>query len=183
MNPNTTIRPWILACGKQFGIRRAYEYRWADKNNNPLEIHATYRLTNMRPELANAVQNFDTASSYTAVQKGSQTWLTDAVIDLYNSQDGLYELSSFCVALKNHATVEALFEDKAALYEYNVEDLTDFDDQEIRYHHRLNCTFRETVVHVLNNANGVVETIRLQLDDGTYFDQYDIDDTGYTPTT
>ena len=125
MNPNTTIRPWILACGKQFGIRHAYEYRWPDAENLPLDMYCTYRLKSCNPE-SDAMLNLDEASGNTAVQKGSQSWVTEVVIDLHNSQNGLYELSSFCVALMNHQSIGALFENNSTLLGRGVTDETNF---------------------------------------------------------
>jgi len=182
MNPNTTIRPWIKACGKQFGLRHVFEYRWPDAETKPLEMYCTYKLKSSNPE-SDSISNLDSADGTTAVQKGSQSWLVEVVIDLHNSQNGIYELSSFCVALMNHQSIGALFDSNSTLLDSSVTDETDFDAFEIRYHHRLTCIFRENVVHSLEDANGVVETVRLQIDDGTYHDQYDVDNTGFAPTT
>ena len=182
MNPNTTIRPWILACGKQFGVRNAFHYRWPDHDNKPDEIFCTYNLKRSVPEGDANPHNLTTASGNNAVEKGAQSWLTTVEIDMYNSQNGLYELSSFCVALQHHQSIMALFEDHAGLVECSTEDMTEFDDEEINYKHRLTCVFRENVQHTLTNVNGAVDTIRITLDDGTYHHPYDIDDSGYSPT-
>jgi hypothetical protein len=182
MNPNTTIRPWLLACGKQFGIRYAHEYRWPDMDNKPREKYVTYRISASTPE-QEGHNYLTTASGNNAVEKASQSWITEVVIDLYNSQNGLYEISSMCVALQNHPSITALFQEHAALLDRRATDETEFDDEEINYHHRLVCTFRENIQHTLTETNGVWDTLEIQLDDGTYYDQYDVDDTGYTPTT
>ena len=189
MNPNTTIRPWILACGKQFGIRSAFNYRWPDADNKPNEKFCTYVIKSSRPE-SDTVLNMDTASGYDQVQRGSQTCLTTVIVEMHNSQNGLHELDSFCVAAQNHDSLTTFFEDHASIYDWEVEDITDFDDEEINPRQRLTVVFRENVEHVLTNANGVVTSMKLTIDDGTYHDQYTIDMTddddpttpGFEPT-
>jgi hypothetical protein len=182
MNPNVTIRPWLLACGLQVGIRYVHEYRWHDADNKPDMPYCTYRIMSSIPE-NEGVHYLTTASINTAVERAAQPWLTTVRVDLFNSQNGLYELASFCVAQESHPSIKELFRQNATMVERSVEDLTEADDEELVYHHRLTAVFRENVEHTLEESNGVVDTIRLQLDDGTFFDQYDIDDTGFTPTT
>ena len=182
MNPDK-IRSWILACGKQFGINDAFEYRWpGGARERPDVMFCTYRIQGSVPE-GDEIISLTEASGYNGVEKASQSYLTTVVIDLYNSQNGIHELNSFCVAFKHHPSILALFEEHAALYDQETEDQTDYDDEEIRYHQRLTCVFRESVAHTLTETNTVVETIRAQVDDGTYHDQYDITSGGITPTT
>ncbi len=182
MNPLTTIRPWLLATGKQFGIREVHEMRWHDADNKPDEMYCTWRIMGSEDEPGEDVHNLTTASGYNAASKFAESWLTTIQIDLYNSQNGIYELASMCAGL-NHVTINALFEEKAALYSKEVIDQSTFDDERINYHHQLNCVFRETIANELTETNGVIETIQIKIDDGTYFDEYDVTSSGYTPTT
>ena len=174
MNPNTTIRPWILACGKQFGVRYAFNYRWPDADNKPNEKFCTYVIKRSIPE-SDVVLNMDTGDGNDQVQRGSQSCLTTVIIEMYNSQNGLFELNSFCVAAQNHDSLDAFFEDNASIYEWDTEDITDFDDEEINPRQRLTVVFSENVEHVLTNPNGVFDTLRITLDDGTYYNSYDVE--------
>lgn len=182
MNPLTTIRPWLLATGAQFGIREVYEIRKHDATDETREMYCTWRIMGSTNEDGEDVLDLSTASGNNTLSKYAETWLTTVQIDIYNSQNGIYELASMCSGI-NHQSVKALFEEKAALYSKVITDETTFDDERINYHHRLTCVFRENISNTLTQTNGVVDTIRIQLDDGTYYDQYDVDDTGYTPTT
>ena len=183
MNPNTSIRPWILACGKQFGVRYAYEYRWPDKDNKPAEKFCTYFIQSSRPEEAPSLK-YDTKSGNDVTQKGSKSYITTVIIEIHNSQNGIHELNSLCVALENHASIDALFP-YATYIDSQTEDRSDYDDEEINRMQQLTVIFRETVSHTLTDANGAVETIRLQIDADS--DQYDIrttpGDPGFAPTT
>ena len=182
MNPLNTIRPWLLATGQQFGIREVHEIRWHDEDNKPREMYCTWRIMGSEDEPGEDVHNLTTSSGNNAVSKYAESWLTTVQIDLHNSQDGIYELASMCAGL-NHQSIITLFEEKLALYSKVVTDQSTFDDERIDYHHRLVCVFRETIANEITETDGVVTTIRLQLDDGTIYDQYDIDENGYRPTT
>lgn len=182
MNPLTTIRPWILACCKQWGLKEVHEYRWHDPDNkSKREPYATFRMVAFEPE-DEGVHDLTTASGYNAVTRASQPWIETVHIDMHNSQNGLYELASCCVAIDHHPSIMELFRGQGSLVDRSVEDLSTFDDEEIIYHHRLTCTFRVNVEHSLTETNGIVDDIVLQLDDGTYYDEYTINDEGYGPT-
>ncbi len=180
MNPLTTIRPWLLATGKQFGIREVHEIRWHDADNKPGEMYCTWRIMGSEDEPGEDVHNLTTASGYNASSKYAQSWLTTVQIDLYNSQNGIYELASMCAGL-HHQTIKNLFVHDA-FYSKVVTDQSTFDDERINYHHQLVCVFRETIANEITVTNGVVETIQLQIDDGTYHNQYDVTSSGFTPT-
>jgi hypothetical protein len=182
LNPLTTIRPWLLAAGEQFGIREVHEIRWHDADNKPREMYCTWRIMGSEDEEGDGVFNLTTASGNDAASKFAESWLTTIQIDLYNSQNGIYELASMCAGL-HHTTIKQLFEEKAALYSKTVTDQSTFDDERIDYHHRLVCVFRETIASSITETNGVVTTIQIQLDDGTFFDEYDVTSSGFTPTT
>jgi len=182
MNPLVTIRPWLLATGQQFGIREVHEIRWHDADNKPREMYCTWRLMGSEDEGGEDIHNLTTASDNDAVSKYAESWLTTVQIDLFNSQNGIYELASMCAGI-NHETIKLLFV-HAALYSKTITDESTYDDERIYYHHRLVCVFRENISNTITETNGVVTKIRAQLDDGTYYDQYDITAAGgVTPTT
>jgi hypothetical protein len=183
MNPLTTIRPWLLATGKQFGIREVHEMRWHDADNKPREMYCTWRIMNSIDEGDDdVVFNLSTASGNNLVSKYAETTLTTVNIDLYNSQNGVYELKSMCAGI-HHQSIRALFEEKAALISKVVTDESTWDDERIDYHQQAVLVFRENVANQITETNGVVTTIDIQLDDGTYFDEYEIDANGFRPKT
>ena len=178
MNPNSTIRPWLLACGKQYGIREAHDHRWPDAETRQHEAYIEYRLLSMEPA-QEGTQDMTTASTYTAVHKGYQLWRTTVEVVLYNAQDGLYILASCCVAAEHNPNVRQLFDGQCEFRRaISVTDESEIYDDEIRYRHRMLCTFFVNVEHELSESNGVVEKIT-QSPRGTS-PTYEITDSGYT---
>jgi len=166
MNPDTTIKTWLLACGEQYGIKHAFDYRWPDVDARKKEMFCTYRIMSSVP-LQDGTQDMSTRDAFTAQLKHAQKWLTTVQIDLHNSQDGLFELASFVVALKGNPTIRAILDDQCSLREaISCVNMSDFTDEEITYLHRLICTFEEDITFELDDANAIVETIELTLSDG-----------------
>lgn len=165
MNPNTVLRPWILACGAQFGIRRAFDYRWPDPESRQHEMYATYQLVSCVPA-QDGQQDLSTASGYNVNRKGCQLHRVTCWIDLYNSQDGLYELSAFGVAAHHSPEIRSIFENHGSTYieATDISNLSTFDDEEILYHHRMTCTFYEYVEISLTEVNALVTSVSLSLD-------------------
>ena len=61
MNPNTTIRNWLLTVGETLGIRHAYDYRWIDADVRRQLEYFTYKLIRMQPNEV-GVRDLSTAS-------------------------------------------------------------------------------------------------------------------------
>lgn len=163
MNPNKTIRPWILACGAQYGIREAHEYRWPDFHTRQVEMFCTYQFLDGEPtqkgqeDMSEAI-----AGGHDITRRGAQQHRQRVQVDLINSEDGLYELQSFGVAAHISPDIRNIFKTNGCAFHevLGVTNLTTFDDDpDIRYHHRMICTFDEYVEISLIEINAVVDTI------------------------
>lgn len=190
MNPNSTVRPWLLAVGKQFGIRQAHDFRWPDAKTRPDEMYFTYRLMRTFPV---SVGHHDLSSVITPPGKGvpgndvnrsgSKPYHTVVQIDLYNSQDGLYELAAIEVAAHASPIIRQLFQSKGvAFFEAEITDETTFDDQRVDYHHRMIATFEENVEVSITEINGQVDDIVLDLNWDGDIPSQTVNDSGITLT-
>lgn len=164
MDPNTTIRPWLLACGNQYGINEAFYLRWPDESCRPETMFFTYRFEGMSSGEP-AKYNLSTGSGYSANYKSVGPWLTRIRVDLYNSQDGLYELASLVEAIKGIPPITALFKAQniGGHILDELEDDTDYDADEIEYHQHLVVSFHENVEFALTFDNEVAEEILFTL--------------------
>ena len=179
MNPDTTIRPWLLACGSQFGINAAYGYRRSDSPTRFEEPYCTYRVLEMRERTVASIDlSTAPASGNDLTRKIAVPFSTFVEIKLFNSQDGLYELAAFTAAVKRIPAVRELFAGKAA-YREAVELRNDstWDDERIYYEHTMVCRFEENASIELEDINAVIDDISLTLESGSH--TWTIDDTGY----
>ncbi len=287
MNPNKTVRPWILACGKQYGINHAYEYRLPDASSRQEEMYCTYQFisgvptqagqVDMSAELPRDVQRARGTLTFVGNPSADETfvigsttltakadgsgnvnhftigadatetaqnvvttlaecsekdnikawfvpdtavieWLTPGIvgnavtftegltngsadgsgvlggtragaashdidrrgvqqhsqtvqIDMYNSEDGMYELEAFGVAAHHSPDIRAIFTTNGCAFGQvlSVTNMTEFDsDADIRYHHRMICTFTEFVDISLEEINAIVDSILTDIDTITY---------------
>lgn len=179
MNPNTTIRPWILACGKQYGIRQAHEYEWDDAESRQHEMYFTYEMK-FSDQNQSGHMDMSTSSAYTVTRKAVQKWYTTVEVDLYNSEDGMFELASLVVAVKL-PSIKAIFNDQCTLIESKgVENLSKRYAGETSFHQQLVVVFEEEVEFVLAEPNGEVEQVNLSIETGD--PTYEITDSGITVT-
>lgn len=159
MNPNTTIRPWLLACGAQHGNNQAYEYRRPDDSSRQEEPYYTYKETRLLPaEDGRHAQTTKTGydAHHSARKQHTHTWQ----IDLHNSEDGMRELAEACLMAQDNDSIKGIFKSKCSFVE--VVDITNestFDDERIYHHHRLICTFYENIEYTLTDIDGVVEDV------------------------
>ena len=183
MNPKTTVRLWLLACGKQYGINNAYLINATDAaargDQGPYFV---YKLVSYA---SGQVGHHDQseADEYTAVRGARKRHLATIQVDLFDSQDGLYELASMCVALESDPTIKAIFDNQAEFQEMTqCVDLSTRDGLEFYYHQQMLCTFEINVEFELEEANAIVETILLQTEvDGPIF-KITEDGYGFTKT-
>lgn len=167
MNPNTTIKPWLLACGKQFGIRKAFDFRWADSENRQEEVYCDYRMASATPEEVGQ-HNLSYANGYDHHRKGCMSYLITVEINLYNAEDGMYILEGCGVMAHHSEPLRRIFKNAGVAFVevLNITDQSLFDDEEVEHHHRMVCTFRENAEMELTEVNAIVETIRIQLEAG-----------------
>jgi hypothetical protein len=166
MNPDTTIRPWIRACGKQFGVRVGEDYRWPDADSRQEEVYFEYKMTNASPEQTGQ-QDLSYADEYDYKRLGCQAYRVTVEITLYNAQDGMYILEGCGVAAHHSEPLRRLFKDAGVAFieVQNITNQSTYDDEEINYEHQMVCAFREYAELELTEFNAVVETIRLQIDE------------------
>lgn len=179
MNPNSTIRPWLLACGSQFGINHAYDYRLPDEVSRPDQMYFTYRFVNM-VERSVASIDLTTApdSGYDVTRHVSKPYDVVVEIKLHNSEDGLYELAACIAALQRIPAVRALFAGKAAFRDVvNLVNDTKWDDGRIDYEHTMVLRFEEIVSIEITDINAKVDDIQLTLESDSH--TWSIDENGY----
>lgn len=166
MNPNRAIRPWLLACGGQFGIRHAFDYRWPDEDTRPEEFYCTYQSISGVPAQTGWQGDKEITNTNDVTRSGMKQHTQTYQIDLYNSQDGLYELEAFCVAAQFSPALRELFAAEGCEFvaASSITNETIFDDSTIEYHFRLICTFTEYVEISLDEVNALVRQIDLTLD-------------------
>jgi len=124
-------------------------------------------------------QDQSTKTANIATRSYWQAWIQTVQVDLFESQNGMYELAAMTIAAKRNPVFIQLFREHGCSFEgvTSVVNLSTFDDSRIDYHHRLTCTFSVTVEHSLDDANAVVDEIKLAIESGGY--EWTIDDTGY----
>jgi hypothetical protein len=169
MNPDTAIRPWLLAVGEQFGIREAHEYRWADADTHPGVMYFTYRVLRSSKN-DDGLLDITTADGNDAINAAAQEWNTLVQVDLYRSQGGIGELASCCLAAQDDDSITGIFDAHGIsfvdLIEDPNDDQTSWDDEEIKYHHRMICRFFEFANYELRETNKVVQAMKWALQQG-----------------
>jgi hypothetical protein len=166
MNPNSVIKKWLIAAGKQFGIRVASDYVLADAKTRPHEMYFTYRIDSSVPFQIGS-SNLSTSTGYTVNHKHTQVWITTVVIELHNSQNGMEELASCVIGAQGNEIIRRIFNDQCSSpRNARIDNISIVQDGgEIEYIHRLTCEFEEDVQFTYDETGGLVEQIDLQLDD------------------
>ncbi len=287
MNPHKTVKLWILACGKQYGIEKAFEYIWPDASSRPEIMYCTYQFVSGVPtqegqgdmsakvysdddrargtiacaglpvadetfilgattitakadgsgdvdhftigsDAAATIENINATlaecsekaninawaitggvlvewkdpglvgnaipfsesltncsmdgggflggtragtDSHDIERRGYQAHSQTVQIDMYNSEDGLYELEAFGVAAHHSPDIRQIFDTNGCAFGHvlSVTNMTEFDnDADIRFHHRMICTFTENVDISLTEINAIVDSIPTDIDTITH---------------
>jgi hypothetical protein len=107
----------------------------------------------------------NTGSEFSATYRAIQPWTTMVRVDLYNSEDGLYELASCCAGLDGIEVLQRIMRSGGVggFEMIELEDDTDFDADEIIYHQHMVLEFNENVELALTFDNEVVEQILFEL--------------------
>lgn len=171
MNPDTAIRPWLLAVGKQFGIRLAYNYNFPDQSARPQEPYFTYRVLSSRPVNGTVERDLE-QDGYDALWGARQSEETIVRIRLWREVNGIQileqcaMLAAVCQPLKFH------FKKSACAYQEIYGDVVDespdestivdgdFTDHIVQ---RMDVVFNDTVSVQLRETNGIVETLNIDL--------------------
>lgn len=165
MNPDETIRPWLLGCGGPFGAYEAHPYRWPDPSTRPEVPYFTYRPVKGLPDVQNSqMQKHElVAGTHDANSDYWQHWTISYQIDLYNSESGLVDLAGCAIgAAREQSYLNLFYQNNAGFAGVDsVEDLTEEDDERVYYHHRMICRFTTWVIYKHFNANHVIDEVIL----------------------
>jgi hypothetical protein len=185
MNPDTSIKKWLLIAGKQYGILEAAHRRLEDPDTRPQSPYCTYKLTNTR-QIQVGREGVITKTGHTAHRRTMKKHLTTVEVHLYKSDGGLLVLAAMAVAAEGDGPIRQMLKSEGISFRENlgVEDLTPDDiqgDLTEHYHQRMTCTFEETIGHGLDEKDAVVDTIELQIQTG--MSTWEIDAAGYREKT
>jgi len=169
MNPNTVIKPWLRAVGKQYGINQAHEYRWTDADTRQQDMYFAYRIIGSRPT-QDGVQTTKVKTGATNTDSKEvtwQRWTTRVRIDLWRSENGMAELSACCIAATENSEIQRLFaKDGCSFLELvSMENLTVETDQlkTEDIHHRMVVDFYDQIQVSFTKINNVVNEINVTL--------------------
>lgn len=162
MNPDRSIRPWLLAAGKQFGIREAHDYVWPDADTRQDEMYFTYQVVSMR-ELEEGKRNLNSKTVNTAEWHIIKAMKTFVQIDLYRSQNGMEELAAIVAAEQGIPSIKRLLPGCALKSIVSIENESKITDEETYYHMRMICEFEENIEYELNENNGTVDDVEYTL--------------------
>lgn len=165
MNPDNVIRPWLIGCGAPIGASEAHPYRWPDPSTRPEVPYFTYRPVIGVPDVKNAqIRKHELiAGTHDAISRYQQHWTCDYQIDLYNSVSGLVDLAGCAIGAATEQTYISIFQKNNAGFAgaESVEDLTEWDDERIWYHHQMVCKFHTWMVYTHTNSNHVIDEVIL----------------------
>lgn len=171
MNPDSAIRPWLIAAGQQYGIREAYNYRYPDHSTRPCEPYFTYRVLRSRPG-ERVAERTRTAEMYTAVWTGKRTMETIIRIRLYREVNGVEVLTQCANIAQVAEPIKRHFLKSGCAFKEIYEEIEDespdeisitdgdFKDQIVQ---RMDVVFTDDVWGSLKETNGVVETLDFNL--------------------
>jgi len=177
MNPNTSIRPWLLACGAQLGINSAYDHHNDDADTRRAEKFFTYRVVSTEPKAA-GVLNLNAKTGNNLARRGCMSFRTTVEITLHNCQDGVYILGACWVGANHSPDIRGLLSSSGAIKDVLlINDESIVNDGDIEYIHRMIVTFDEWIEISIDEINSVIDDISLTVESGGY--TWAIDDTGY----
>ena len=166
MNPDDVIRPWLIGCGEPIGAYEAHPYRWPDPSTRPEVPYFTYQPLRGVPDVKNSqIQKHELVpgTTHDAISKYQQHWTCRYQIDLYNSESGFVDLGGCAIGAATEQTYRSLFQKNNAGFAgvESVEDLTEWDDERVWYHHRMVCSFHTWIVYEHTNINHVIDEVIL----------------------
>jgi hypothetical protein len=165
MNPKTTIVPWLLAIGKQFGISEVHEYQWDDVSARQHQPYFTYEILSYKP-VQKGLQSKNTKTGYDATFSAWQAWKVRASIKVFNSENGLYELGAASIAAQHHLDIRKLFKAHGGVFCECLEIVnnTTVDGERAYYEMEMTCEFNSNVEYSLSSTNAIVDEINVTID-------------------
>ena len=168
MNPDTTIRPWLLAAAKYInvGTSQAHDYRYKDATTRPGDIYFEYMVKSSKEESMGG-EDLSTIATNTVTHVKAKRWFTTAEIKLFNSQNGMQELAEICVGGQMDNTLRLIFSGKCSPpRNCTIENESIVHDDRTEYVHKLVCVFAENIVFEHVETNASVDQIDLTLEAG-----------------
>lgn len=171
MNPDSAIRPWLLACGKQFGIRQAYNYCLPDQSARPQEPYFTYRILKSTPANGSVIRDMQ-RDEYDAIWGARQDQETTVRIRLYREVNGVEVLQQCAMLAETAEPLKRFFKRSACAFKEISGDVTDespseksitqgdFTDQIVQ---QMDVVFNDVVSAQLRETNAIVETLEIDL--------------------
>lgn len=166
LNPDDFIRPWLIGCGHSLGVHEAHPYRWPDAATRYEVGYFTYRaLSGVPVKERSEIINEAKSGDYDSIAWYMQAWIVQYQIDLYNLESGLYDLGGICAAAgKEQAYIDLFKRNGTAWHSAElIEDLTNYDDAEIKYHHKLICKFEMQMLHKHEARTNVITSAEFTL--------------------
>lgn len=171
MNPNETIRPWLLACSLQgdIGAVEAFEIGAPDMSGKEEEIYFVYTVKGAQeiPKVT-AISTNAPASVYPTdfdvYVSAAQQWKTRVEVEIFNSQNGMSELAGCFIAAQKDQDLINLFNVhhvEPVVGSAEVQNLSTRDGERIYYHHKLTCYFHTIESFSHRKINHRVGTIVL----------------------
>lgn len=162
MDPNTTIRPWLLGCGKYFGANEAHEYDWPDVSARPEVRHFTYEVIEGNPDPGRPSRKDEKSGDYDVIKSGEQEWTISARITLYNDPEGFDDLAGCVIATAEQEFLD-LFKRNSTAYLNLVylRNLTTRNDDRVYYKHEMVCRFKTKLGYYHFRKNEVVTEVIL----------------------
>ena len=167
MNPDSAIRPWLLAVGAQFGIREAHNYIWADASTRPQEPYFTYRITKGRPT-QKSINRDDEADGYTAKHRAWKNHETTVRIKIYREVNGIDILEKCAIAAQMDDRIKTHFKKSGCAFREVSEDIEDESpdsdqltnsDYRDQIRQKMDVVFFDTILVEMSEENGIVETL------------------------
>lgn len=171
MNPDSAIRPWLIAVGRQYGIRQAYNYRMPDPTTRTQEPYFTYRVMRGRQQTTQ-FQRHMSKDGYTAIWGGMQSHDTIVRIRLYREVNGVEILAKCAISAAVAEPLKIHFKKSGCAFKGIYEDIEDespnenditdgdFLDQIVQ---RMDVVFHDDIWSEFRETNGIVETLDLDL--------------------
>jgi hypothetical protein len=180
MNPDSTIRPWLLACSAQFGIRYAFDHHWPDAETRQREMYFVYKAINTTTDETLFLRaDSHTEGSNDITRKGCQEHKTIFEITLHNSQNGLYELAACAIGAKMIPAIQNIFKSKQCAFHetLSINNESFVDNEEVIYKHVMLCDFYERVELSITEVNAIVDDVKFNLESGSY--EWTVNSDGY----
>jgi hypothetical protein len=161
MNPDTTIRPWLVACGKYWGANDAFEFRLSDESTRKEFEYFTYQKIRIVPNQDGRQRKNRLSGSYDAYRSAEQEWTVTFKIELFNSQDGMNELAACCIAAIDETDIRAIFSTRGCAFKrcLSINDNSEWNDERVYYRHTMMCEFNAWLRYEHFKINDVIEEV------------------------